>query len=334
MSPGAKKVIYFLGVSIPLALLAWYYIWPRTPQTRLQLEFSGGFAYVSPTGSDNHLNIAYLNDWTHKEDTDGDGVDEVVCDVTQMGTELKVIRGTIVDWEPKSLPVPGSREFDLDNATVRFPAVVAANQALSILRDPWLGPATTPGDPEQPGHWRNLKWIPGLKEFHTGKTIHPNWPTMVNGRVELRGGELIATTPSNPVFKKASVDFRQGTQSKNNVSTTDKTIYAIEIPTAGLPGGNVEIVLTGATSGFTKLVIKPQGNRVELTIKGLHDMTPIPASGAPLTDFCTFYQLMQPRPPAKEWLTPYYIAATAAPAQNATGPGLPSPGFFCPGDWF
>lgn len=335
MSPAGKKAMYFLAVSIPVALLlGWYYWWPGPPTTRLQIEISGGFAYVSPIGSDNHLSIAYLNDWTHSEDIDSDGDLDEVCNVQQMGTELKVIRGTIVASEPTSLAVPASREFDLDRATVRFPAVEAANQALAIVRDPWTGPPKTPADTEQPAHWKNLKWIPGLKEFHSGKTIHPNWETMVNGRVEVRGGELIATTPSNPRFKKASLDFRQGTQSKNNVSATDKTIYTIDIPTASLVGGNLEIVLTGATSGFTKLVIKPQGNRVELTVTGLHDMTPIPASGAPLKDFCTFYQLMQPMPPAKEWLTPYYIAATVAPGQNVPVSGSPSPGFFCPGDWF
>lgn len=329
----AKKAMVVVAVCIPLALLLWYYWWPRGPKTTLHIEFSGGFAYVSPTGNDNHLNIAYLNDWVHREDIDGDGVLDEVCNVPQVGTELKVIKGTIVASEPTSLAVPPAREFDLDKATVRFPAVETANQALTIVRDKWMGPPTGPTDPDKPEHWKNLKWIPSLKEFHANTTINPSWPTMVNGRVELRGGELIATTPSNPRFKKANLDFRQGTQSKNSVAATDKTIYEIQIPTADLPGGNIEIVLTGATSGFTKLVIKPQGNRVELTVKGEHDMNPIPASGSPLRDFCTFYQLVQPRPPAKEWLMPYYIAATSTP-NYPTGSGSPSPGFFCPGDWF
>ncbi len=333
MSPGVRKAMYVIGISVVVGLAAWYW-WPRGPKTTVNIAFSGGFAYVSPSGSDNHLNVAYLKDWRHEEDTNGDGVDEVVCDVKQMGTELKLIVGDIVDWEPKTLALPLSREFSLDKATVRFPAIEAANQALTIDRDDWTKPPAGPVDPDKPEHWKNLKWVPSIKEFHAQTTIDPNWPTLVNGRVELRGGEITATTPSLPIFKKAKFDFKQGGVSKHNVSLTDNTIYEIRVPTAGLPGGNLEIVLTGATSGFTKLVIKPQGNRVELTVKGEHDMTPIPGSGSPLKDFCTFYQLLQPRPPAKEWIVPHYIAATTVPGQNVTGPGNPSPGFFCAGDWF
>ena len=328
----ARRWMYSVAVVIPLALLV-YYVWPRTlaPKTRLQIEITGGFAYVPPTPGDNHLNIAYLNDWVHNEDITGDGVPDEVCNVPQVGTELKLTRGDIVSWEPSSKPLPPSREFDLDKAVVRFPAVEAANQALTIDRDPWTGPPPGPGDPDNPDHWKNLKWVPGLKEYHAGTTIHPDWPKMVNGRVELRGGEITATTPSNPVFKKAKFDFREGAVSKHKVSVTDKTIYGIELPTASLPDGNIELVLTDAASGFTKLVIKPQGNKVEFTLRGLHAMGGMLGDGEPLKDFCTFYQLLQPMPPATKFLVPYYIKATMPPG---SGYGAPSPGFFCNGDWF
>ena len=35
------------------------------PKLTLTIEVTGGFAYVSPTAGDNHLNIAYLKSWRH-----------------------------------------------------------------------------------------------------------------------------------------------------------------------------------------------------------------------------------------------------------------------------
>src|SRR5436190_10079639 len=44
------------------------------PTTKLQIEITGGFAYVAPVSPDNHLEIAYLNDWVLRKDTNGNGV--------------------------------------------------------------------------------------------------------------------------------------------------------------------------------------------------------------------------------------------------------------------
>ena len=66
------------------------------------IEVSGGFAYV-PTPADNKLEIAYL------KDTKVTG-----CDVDQLGTDLVVEEGTIV--EPS--PAPPTRQFDLAGARV------------------------------------------------------------------------------------------------------------------------------------------------------------------------------------------------------------------------
>jgi hypothetical protein len=329
-------------VAIPLT--ACNYFNSRSAMLTLTIETNGGFAYVSPNAGDNHLNIAYLNSWKHEANLDTDPELEVACDVEQIGTELKLIVGDIVAHEPSTKPVPPTREFNLDKAIVRFPAVEAANQPLTMVRDKFTDPPTEPANPDDPKEWKkNLKWIPSIKEYHAGNvsstTIRPDWPDVVNGRMELRGGEIVATTPAIPIYKKAHLDFRQRGVSKHKVSATDKSIYTIKIPISDLPGGNLEITLSNATSGFTKLVIKPQGNKVELQLTGLHAMgAPDLNDGDPLRDFCAFYQLLQPMPDAKDFLVPHFmkatLAASTAPNTNALPYGKPSPGIFCVPDWF
>jgi hypothetical protein len=320
-------------VAIPLT--AYYYYVVRSAKLTLTIEITGGFAYVSPNAGDNHLNIAYLDTWT-----------DAACPVEQVGTEMKLIVGDIVAHEPSAKPLPPDREFKLDKAIVRFPAVEAANQALTMVRDKFTDPPPGPANPDDDKEWKkNLKWIPSIKEYHSGTTIRPDWRDKVNGRMELRGGEIVATTPSIPTYKKAKFDFRQNGVSKHKVSTTDKSIYTIKIPISDLPGGNLEITLSNATNGFTKLVIKPQGNKVELQLTGLHKHgAPDLYDGDPLTDFCTFYQLLEPMPAPADFLVPHFMKAPAlastAPSTNAattnalTGAGQPSPGLYCFGDWF
>ena len=326
---GSKWLALLIVVGVLLLAIFWYR--GKNPSvsasaTKLQIEITGGFAYVAPTGSDNHLEIAYLNDWTHRKDLDGDGVDEVVCDVNQIGTELKVTRGTIVGHEPAGQALPLSREFNLDKAVVKFPALETANIPLTIGRGAaWPPTPNTPANPDAEADWKDM--VPALKAYHAGTTINPNWRTMVNGRVVLPGGHIKATVPSSPIFKKAHFEFKADNAVKFKTALTDKTIYNVDVP-----GPTVEIQISGATSGFTKLVIQPQGNRVELTLRGLHDMaSSIPGNGSPLKDFCTFYQLLQPMPAEKDFLTPHYIEAANATVQAG---GKPTPGFFCSGDWF
>lgn len=332
-----RRLMYTALVVAVVAIPVVYYITKvRSPKLTLTIEISGGFAYVSPNAGDNHLNIAYLNSWEN-----GD------CKVEQVGTELKVMVGDIVDHQPSSKPIPASREFDLDKAIVRFPALEAANQPLIMVRDKFTDPPPGPANPDDANEWKkNLKWIPSIKEFHSGSTIRPDWPTVVNGRVELRGGEIVATLPTIPGYKKDKFDFKQNGISKHKVSTTDKSIYSIRIPVSDLPGGNLEITLTDATSGFTKLVLKPQGNKVELRLTGLHKMgLPDLEDGDELTDFCTFYQLLQPMPAPQDRLKVFYMktplsppsppsASTAPAPTNALTYGQPSPGIYCIGDWF
>jgi hypothetical protein len=311
----------------------------RDPKVTMQVTMTGGFAYIGPPApTDNQLSVAYLNSWHLEEgDQDGDGKLDVVCDVKQLGTELVLKKGVVVDWEPKSLPKPGI-EFDLKTATVRFPVLDLANQPLAIGRDTWTGPPTEPADPDKPSDWKNLKWVPSLKEFHGG-AIDPNWPNIVNGYIALRGGELIASTPSEQKFKKAKFDFKQANTSKHKVSLTDTTIYSIDIAKSLMTGGNLEVLISykeTRPNGYTKLVIQPQGNKVEFTLTGEHAMGPDLGDGEPLKDFCAFYQLLQPRPAATDFLVPYYIKApsTMPPPSAQVIAGSGSPGFFCIGDWF
>lgn len=323
---------------------------PSTPasgsSTKLEITVIGGFAFVpSP---DRHLEIAYLEDFVLRNDTNGNGVmdptepvafDDVngngvkdanehdTCNIDQIGTELKITRGTIDVSEPVGKQVPA--EFNLDKAVVTFPALEAANIALSG------GPATWPPSPDVPANtddepqWKNH--VPILRQHHGG-TINPNWRNMVNGRLVLRGGDIKSTFPSNPLLKKANFEFKANNQVKFKAAMTDKMIYTVDVP-----AGNVEILLSGGSEGFTRLVIKPQGNKVALQLKGKHATATPPAltSGTPLHDFCAFYQLLQPMPPPAEFLLPHYIPdAALLIAQNTSSGGAPTPGFFCPGDWF
>lgn len=352
MSGKAWIALLVVG-GIALGALIWYnrVINPPLTQTasaattKLRVEISGGFAYVPPTGSDNHLEVAYLNNWTFWTDANGNGTMEPneieyddlngngsrdagepdFCTVHQLGTKLKVTKGTIISHDPASQTLPGDYVFDLDKTVVKFTALETANLPLTVGNMDWPPPDTEPSDPNDESKWE--KMVPRLLKKHTGKTIDPNWRTLVNGRMVLPGGNIKATFPSGPVFKKAKFDFKQNKVSQFKAAMTDKTIYTVDVPAA-----TVVIELNGPAGQFTRLVVQPQGNTVELTLTGNHDMgSPIPGDGDPLKDFCTFYQLMQPRPTKAEFFVPHYLAPTAG---SGGGGGLPSPGFFCPGDWF
>jgi hypothetical protein len=311
--------------------------------TKLQIEITGGFAFVAPT-TGNKLEIAYLNDWVLRKDTNNNGVmdpnepavfDDLnnngvrdpneadTCNVDQIGTDLIVDRG-IIDSSVGKTVVAGQPE-DLNGAVIRFPALENVNIPLTIDKGTTWPPAQTmPANPDNEADWKDM--VPTLRSYHGG-TINPNWQTMVNGRVVLPGGHIKSTFPSNPVFKKAHFEFNAGNALKFKAAMTDKMIYTVDVP-----GSTVELQITGATSGLTKLVLKPQGNRVVLILRGRHDTT-IPGHQAPLKDFCTFYQLLQPMPDPKDFLTPVYIEA-ASTTPPPPGSPKPSPGFFCSGDWF
>ena len=351
-----RKWLVLVVVVCVLLAVVWYVTKGTSPvgptpkasgTTKLQITITGGFAYVAPTGTDNHLEIGYLEDWVLRKDVNNNGVMEPTepaifddlnnngvqdanepdkCNVNQMGTELVIDRGTIQGHEPSATPLPANRVFDLDKAVVKFPALETANIPLTIGRGTaWPPTPDEPADPDNEGHWKDM--VPSLKAYHAGTTINPNWRDMVNGRVVLPGGNIRATLPSNAIFKKAHFDFHANNAFKFKAAMTDKNIYTVDVP-----GSTIELQISNATSGLTKLVLQPQGNRVELILRGKHDST-VPGDHEPLRDFCTFYQLMQPMPDPKDFLLPIFVAVPPLPTPPPGSP-KPSPGFFCSGDWF
>ena len=345
-----KKLLMVLVVVAAVAIAWWWWYMRATTRvgtaassTRLEIEITGGFAFVAPT-SGNILEVAYLNDWVLRKDLNNNGVMEPTeppvftdvngngvqdanepdtCNVNQMGFTLTVDRG-IVDASVGKTVVAGIAE-NIDKAVIRFPALEAADIPLTIGKSTvWPPTPNLPANPDNEADWKDM--VPTLRSYHGG-TINPNWQNMVNGRMVLPGGQIKATMPSIPVFKKAHFEFHAGNASKFKAAMTDKMIYTVD-----LPGSTVELQVTGATSGLTKLVLKPQGNRVVLKLAGTHDMT-VPGDRAPLKDFCAFYQLLQPMPDPKDFLLPIYIAAAPA-TPLPPGSQQPSPGFFCNGDWF
>jgi hypothetical protein len=214
----AVKWILMVVLLIIIVIAVW---WVLQPKTILEIEMTGGFAYITPqpSATDNHVDVAYLNSWKYTEDIDpATAGDEVICDVHQIGTELKIVTGTIVGFDPPTFVIPASREFDMDKAVVTFSALEAITQNVSLNRSNGWPP--TPTEPANPGNdpdWENLKWVPSLTEYFSTQTpphtLDPNWPSLVNGRMRLRGGVLKAAYPTNSRFRKDRLNFK-----KNGVS--------------------------------------------------------------------------------------------------------------------
>jgi hypothetical protein len=325
-------------VVVVIGVIIWYRV-PQGPTTRLVIEITGGFAFV-PTPPEHMLEVAYLEDVKLFEDMNGDGDEsdagELVCEVDQIGTELMVVRGKIVSAAQGSSPAtpPASKKFNLDKAVITFPQLETANIPLKFKRNGWPPTPPKPLDPSKDAEWADLQFVPGLRHYHSA-SIPPTWRSSVNGRVVLKGGTVVAARPSDPQIEKASFDFKTtaGTQ-KFQGAVTDKTIYTVDVP-----GTQIELAISNATNGYTKLVLEPNatGEAVRLTLRGLHAAGTAASLGGGdrLKDFCAFYSLVEPRPKFADWLVPHYVAA-ALPSLNQ-GPfagGQPSPGFFCTGDGF
>ncbi len=292
------------------------------PMTKLIIEITGGFAYV-PEVSGRTLNIAYLNDVEIKETVAG--VERIICQVDQIGTELSVLRGNIVD--PPLSQVPPNRTFNLDKAVVKIPALNTVNTPL-IYNRPAFPPS--PAKPTNANHWKNLQYVPSLKDHHPNSGIRPTWRNEVNGRVELRGGTLEATVPTDPGIEKADFEFKKGTTSRGSFAATDKTIYTVDVP-----GNFVELQVTGWGYSFGTVKIEPPnpGQPVRLKLKGLHAPNAVSSflPGDEVKDFCAFYSLIEPKQSSSEMVKVYYNG----PPTSSFPPGAkPSPGYFCMGDGF
>ena len=159
----------------------------------LQIEFYGGFAYV-PTLAENRLEIAYLES-TNVAD----------CSVKQLGTDLQVIEGRIV--EP-STPEASNR-FNLDRAVVTFPALESGSIPLIVPRSQRpMTPPFKPANTSRAAEWEDLKWVPNVRE-ELKSSLNPDWRNLVNGRLVLRGGRVKGLHPSDVVVRDSEFEFRR-----------------------------------------------------------------------------------------------------------------------------
>lgn len=319
---------------IAVALLAWY-CRPRPPvaTTRLELESYGGFAYVQ-TPSEHKVEIAFLKDANVQETDPATNQPRTVCEVDQLGVDLLVVSGVI-----ESAPVPADRMFDLAGATVTFPDLEAHATALAVNRG--TRPTAAPFGPANPGdlaQWEDVKWVAGTTygqstSDYPASSLNPNWRSMVDGRVVLTHGEITATNPSDVGVKDSIFEFKSsgGTKTSYKQAMTDRTYFRADVPS-----DRIVIHLTGATKTTTNpIIIRPvsQGRPVKLKLIGrhVHQTPPVLPVNAAVEHYCAFYQLLQPVPPARDQLIPHLF--TGPPVASTTS-GQPSPGPYCPPDWF
>ena len=284
--------------------------------TRLEIEAQGCFAYI-PDRPNNRLEIVYLADLNVPD-----------CEVDQIGTELMVDDGNIV--EVVGGPTPADKIFKLDGAVVTFPDLESSN--LPLTADRGNRPDGGPPDPANPANWTDLKWVAGIGQDFPQSTRNPNWRDLpvVDGRMVLKGGQVRAHQPSDMAARDGVFDFKRGATVAFTHAMTDRTDYTVQVP-----ANRVVMQLTGADSGITQIVIErtAPGRPVRLELKGLHTAntgTELPV-GAPIHHYCAFYQLLDPIPASTEWLIPHFAGnPKVAPADPK---GSPSPGPFCPGQW-
>jgi hypothetical protein len=275
--------------------------------TPLIIEISGGFKYVhSP--ADHRVEIAFLKSTTG------------ACTVNQLGVELAVKDGDIV--VPAS--APADKTFDPGGAVVTFGDNPA--EALTATRGPNPGPPFHPANPDTPAaNWEDLSWIPRVDTYYPGNPLNPNWRQMVDGRLVLTHGKLVAAKPSDVAAVTGLFQFKRASDGTTfQQSVTDNAIY-----TGQVPGDRVIINLANARSGISRIEIKPSGGLpVKLLLTGIHAGIPMMHPGDTITHYCAFYELRSPVPPMTERLLPVYIGDPALPLA-----GQPSPGAYCPGEF-
>jgi hypothetical protein len=299
------------------------------PSTALEIEFVGGFAFVQ---SNPRLDVGYLNDTTIKLSQTralkpGES-DRIVCNVPQSGTQLEIVRGIITSAMPANAPELPSKIFDLDEKTVTFPGLEAGTSSLNATHT-WPPVPHLPAPPSDADKWRPLPFIPGLTKHHTTNGPHPNWHTKVNGRLRLKGGSVTGGIPSRPQMQDSHFEFRKVSGGLTiPAAVTDRAVY-----TATVTATNIVIQFTnGGTSPIRRLEIAPEvaGEAIKLRVRGKHNgMGPEP--GGKLGDFCAFYSLFDDIPDHEQWIEPFLIQAGGG---GGGGGPQPSPGFYCPMDWF
>jgi hypothetical protein len=283
------------------------------PSTPLELEAYGGFAYVQ-SPQDSQLDIAFLK-----------STNTATCQVTQLGVDLMVVAGNII--EPAN--PPASRMFDLGGAVVTV-GDTSASAPLAALRGNRPAAPYHPTNTDNDADWEDLKWVPGTRPDYPNSTLNPNWPSMVDGHVKLTHGRIVGAHPGDVVVKDSVFEFRKANGNGSfKQAITDTTKYL-----AHVRGDRVVLLLTGARSGITRIVVQSvDGAPIKLKLMGRH-ATQTPATLAvddPIAHFCAFYELLTPVPPAAEQLIPHFkgIQAVAGSVGSVASPGL-----LCPGDWF
>jgi hypothetical protein len=105
---------------------------------------------------------------------------------------------------------------------------------------------------------------------------------------------------------------------------------------ANVVGNNVMIEFSaGGNSPIRRLVVAPlaTGEPVKLRVRGHHNgMAPEP--GGKLGDFCVFYSLFNDIPDYEKWLEPFLQAGSTGGGGGGGITPQPTPGFYCPMDWF
>ena len=277
--------------------------------TRLEIESFGGFAYV-PSSVDNQLEIGFLRT------SSAEG-----CNVPQLGVDLLVVEGNVT----AAPPTPTPNKFDVSNAVITFPALEGASGVLTANRGG--RPPDRPTNPNAPSEWENLRYVPDVnKELTTPGSLNPNWRTMVDGRLVVKGGTLKGLPPSLAGVRNRVFEFRNADNSRRfTQAVTDMTHYTVQIP------ANEVVIRLQAASGTQEIRVAPRnpGRPVKLRLMGRHDESSDIRDDQQIHHFCAFYQLLQPIPPQNLWLLPRLVPATAS-----GGVGQPSPGRFCPGDIF
>lgn len=303
-------------IVVVVALVLWFaFCRGGGPRTRMEVESHGGFAYI-PDRPNNRLEIVYLADLK----VEG-------CEVDQLGTELQVVDGNIV--EVLGGPNPADKKFSLNGAVVTFPDLESSALSLTAVRG--NRPNGGPGNPNDATEWADLKWIAGIAPDFPMSSRNPNWRDLpvVDGRMVLKGGRMTATPPSDPVAQTGVFEFKDTASSRFTQALTDRTTYAVDVPS-----NRVVMQLTGADSNITRIVVEPRlGRPVQMKLIGLHTAntgTSL-ALGAPISHYCAFYQLLDPIPASTEWLIPHFAGNPKVPPANAAG--QPSPGPYCPGQW-
>jgi hypothetical protein len=223
-----KRALLLAAIVVLIALVVWY-CRPPGPTIALELESYGGFAYIhSP--AENKLEIAYLKD----------SGPECAEPVDQLGTDLMVVSGSIVD--PPAWP---GKLFEVTGAVVSFPDLEAGPADLKVNRGP--RPVGAPANPDDATQWYDTKWVAGIssgtpESDYPSHSLDPNWRSLVEGRVVLTRGTIRARHPSDYVMQHTTFEFRTppsatgGMGKQFTQSLTDSTLFTADVPARSSSG--------------------------------------------------------------------------------------------------